>query len=306
MIVMPAPFIERMREASKNGSSSSSAFRASEEREAARLLLRPARFVVAVPERADWASALDEMAAAAPDERGRRFGSEWRQRITQLPCPQAGVFGGVREEHVHCDEHARDARGSRRMAAQGSGAIIGTYRWYAKRELARRRLHAAFDYFVYTRPDYYLLCTLPLPLPLLRSYGGRDANVAMVPQGEDWGPGLNDRLIVCTARSVDTCLTTIEAWVLGARSHPFLWMLQNERLLRASLVAACVRLVRLPAAGLLAMSERYDGRHNGDFSRWSRCRVNATSPLHAPLARHRLCAKYGERPLIAARKTCGM
>ena len=269
-------------------------------------LLNKAKFVVGVHEYDHWDEALDEMER---EGRSAHVGGEalpsWRIRLRALDCPNRGeALGGlVAGPTVQCRDMLALRSGSR---FQGSAAIVGFYRWRAKRALQERRLIERYDAFVYTRVDIFFLCAWPTALPYWSSSaapsGGGDGHprVALIPQSRtvwdrntgdphDWG-GLYDRFIVASRGAIGTALSTLEQWVVhdrplsGVPSRPL--HANAEVALQAALADGGVDVYRTPRRMLLvhAVAEA----NNGDRSRWSTCTLQSAPPS---LAAYGLCAK---------------
>lgn len=208
------------------------------------LLWRRASHVVPVPEPSNWATELD------------RITPSWRGR--NITCPQTSwetnPLGGVSDVACRVSRCAMCATRAAMRAAcpmctnvtsldrwAGSAAIVGMYRWHAKRALLGRGL-LDFDWFLYARTDSMLLCALRLPSERFLAGQPKTAGgVAIAPQGEDWG-GLTDRMLVASRAAILPALTTLERWAVGNAS-----LASNaETQLRMSLHAACVRVLRVP------------------------------------------------------------
>ena len=145
-------------------------------------LLNKAKFVVGVHEYDHWDEALDEMER---EGRSAHVGEEalpsWRIRLRALDCPNRGeALGGlVAGPTVQCRDMLALRSGSR---FQGSAAIVGFYRWRAKRALQERRLIERYDAFVYTRVDIFFLCVataLPYWSSSAAPSGGGDGHRAL-------------------------------------------------------------------------------------------------------------------------------
>jgi hypothetical protein len=214
------------------------------------LLARRAVHVVSVPEYEDYAEALDFIDRQTPSAASR---PSWRHRVP--PCPpfwwMPSPLGGVTS--VRCWNAIRNV--SAPLISTGSAAIVGVYRWFAKRALIERGLLDSHDWFVYTRTDLLVECELQLPPTYLmqRAVDG-NMSLGLIPAGEDWG-GLYERFFIGTRQSIVPALTTIEAWVKGAANLTG----NPEGQLRQQLRAGCVTVVRIPRSVLVAQALRPEG-----------------------------------------------
>ena len=250
------------------------------------LLGRRVAHLVTVPEFDDWGSALDIIEQVAATEaasktsgdaasgKSRRAAS-WRRR--PVPCSighkQGNPLGGVR--NVSCV-----ARGGERepLLSVGSAAIVGVYRWYAKRALVSAQLLPQFDWFVFTRTDVHLLCPLRLPSrPLLEQAAKGSEPFALVPEGEDW-TGLADRFVIAGREAILPAITTIEHWVVGRAPLA----VNPETQMLWSLKAACVRVMRIPRISFAAqhLAQMEEGETPSGGVAFERTRSNFGGCLH--------------------------
>ena len=224
--------------------------------------LGAAAYIVAVPEFDDWGDAFDLMEARAREEHNgrrlpasRRASSGWRAR--PIHCSgrnQKGAkvipsaLGGVRNlscfhrgnRHVHRGPTAPVVQPS-----MGSAAIVGVYRWYAKRAIVQHGLLHLFDWFVFARTDVFLLCALQMPGHDTLMAGLKQSMV-IIPDGEDWS-GLSDRFFVSSQGAILAALTTIEHWVLGSEPlapNPEIQMLWSA-------AKACAHIVRMQRTAMV-------------------------------------------------------
>jgi hypothetical protein len=214
------------------------------------LLAQHAAHVVSVPEYADYADALDLIESHSRSEMSQ---PSWRLRLP--PCPPfwwlPSPLGGVTS--VRCWDAVRNV--SAPLKSTGSAAIVGVYRWFAKRALLERGLLEQHDWFVYTRTDLLVECELQLPPTyLLHRAVDRNMSLALIPAGEDWG-GLYERFIIGTRQAILPALTTVEAWVTGAANLSG----NPEGQLRQQLRASCVTVFRIPRSMLVAQALRPEG-----------------------------------------------
>ncbi len=138
MLVLSATLLAELRSHPHGGAARNESARARRIAHARHWLLDRARHVVEVPEFADWGDALDLMHAQAQRDAGvaRPSAPSWREHAAALPCPSDVSWGGVR--NFRC--RAEGARATAERASFSSGAIVATYRWYAKRAIIERRL----------------------------------------------------------------------------------------------------------------------------------------------------------------------
>ena len=266
---------------------------------------RHALHIVSVPEYDDYGEALDLIARSRLSD-GEAYDTAsptipWRER--PVDCPGAwwvaSPLGGVRNATCLRAASVQQQRqpqqpmppGQPRSAvahhaereplkSTGSAAIVGVYRWYAKRALLERGLLDAYDWFIYTRTDLHILCVPALPrgdvlqlalkearkLQQRRGWqSGGNGGVAIVPDGEDWG-GLMERLVVASGRAILPALTTLEHWVLGRAKLAH----NSETQLRWSLRRACVPVLRVPRTAFVVQRVADDGARRRRRQRGSR------------------------------------
>ena len=215
-----------------------------------------------------------------------------------------GTWGAVR--NLSCV--GSDGRTTVDERAHGSGAIVGTYRWFAKRAILMRGLLTRYDWFVFTRTEVFMLCPLRLPMRLLAT----ERRVVLVPRTAEsalplWHPRTDvyDRFALCSADSVLPYLTTIERVVTGEASsaaHAF-YTRQPERMQRAALRAACVRVVYMPRTVFLCKAAEGHGM-NRDISTWGNCDPRRLPTRWRPLLQgFGVCSKYSDE-LAEANRTC--
>ena len=228
---------------------------------------RHALHIVSVPEYDDYATALDLIEAVRLDDgdlrRPQRL-PKWRERRTSCPrWYENSRLGGVRNATCILTAPNQPKREVpiQQKGSGGSSAIVGVYRWFAKRALIERGLLKEYEWFMVTRTDIHVLCALRLPpISLLvqlsaasksasTSGHARGAGVAIVPVGEDWG-GLYDRFLVADRGAVLPGLTTLEHWLHGRMHLPP----SAEMLLRRSLDRASVRVLRVPRTSFVVQS----------------------------------------------------
>lgn len=269
------------------------------------LVARHAIHLVSVPEYADYGDALDLMQRTSLDDgeaKGTAAGSSigsWRERPIVCPfasyvaSPLGGVLNATCVDALNHKQAAAVAAASpsrprQPLKSTGSAAIVGVYRWYAKRALIEYGLLDKYDWFIYTRTDLHFMCAPLFPrhgllqqaLEETRSRGG----VAIVPVGEDWD-GLMERFIVASRGAILPALTTLEHWVHGrdklARN--------SEEQLKRSLRRACVRVLRVPRTSFvlqrtsttLVGRRRKTRRKNFALPTFERVRSNWGSCMHA-------------------------
>ena len=297
MLVISATFHAAMARADKGASAQARSW-----------LLDRARFVVPVPEYADWGEALDQMEWAALPEgaAARRQPTTWRARVAKLPCPWENNFGIVLNfSCVGSKKEVRDA------SLVGSGAIVATYRWAAKQFILKNGLLDRYDWFVFTRIETYMLCPMQLPAPLLVS--GQSRRLVLVPHHQTYPAALTsprnsmyDRFSLSSAESVIDYLTTMERIVtgeLGQPSHAF-YTKQPERVQRAALRASCVRVAAMPGTMFLSKAMGHQPGVNSDRSTWGHC--NYVPTRWKPQLRHTgVCAKYLYE-LETANRSCAL
>jgi hypothetical protein len=259
---------------------------------------RHARHMAIVPEFTDWADALDLISANGSSSRAV---VPWRNRTIRCPRThwEPSPLGGV--YNLNCRQRQNTNRGwcsadcyepDSQMArvsgnvsalpSSGSSAIVGVYRWFAKRMLLQQGLLPKFDWFVYTRTDAYYLCELWLPIrSILEAAMRAEEPLAIVPVGEDWG-GLSERFLVASRAAIVPALSTLEAWVAGhapLANNPELQLLLALR-------AACVRVLRVPRTAFVVQPARGRGRHRptAASATFEREQSNWGGCMHAPSA----------------------
>ena len=225
-----------------------------------------ASHVVSVPEFMDWGTALDNMereGSSTPP------GKSWRSRVacpslSSDTSPLGGVTGAL----------CRQADGTKRpLRSTGSAAIVGVYRYYAKRAIVDKGLLTQHEWFIACRTDIIVLCGLRLPAQdWLEQVSKRQMRTAFVPLGEDWG-GVYDRFIIASRHAIVPALTTLESWVRDRaelRSNP-------ERQLSDSLADGCVHVLRVPRTVLVVQSTSNDTkRSRSDRSHHGHCMGSAS------------------------------